>query len=154
MQAQLGYNGTSRQGVIRMIRLAGEDDLAFLAAHDRHIAAQELAHVVQAGRVYIAWEADAPVGWLRWGLFWDNTPFMNLLFVLPQARGQGVAAALVARWEADMHAQGYGVVMTSTASDEDAQGLYRHLGYRVVGGFLPEGEPYELMFAKRLDAQA
>ena len=109
---------------------------------------------MQAGRVYIAWEADAPVGWLRWGLFWDNTPFMNLLFVLPQARGQGVAAALVARWEADMHAQGYGVVMTSTASDEDAQGLYRHLGYRAVGGFLPEGEPYELMFAKRLDAQA
>lgn len=44
--------------------------------------------------------------------------------------------------------------MTSTASDEDAQGLYRHLGYRAVGGFLPEGEPYELMFAKRLDAQA
>ena len=137
-----------------MIRLAGEDDLAFLAAHDRHIAAQELARVVQAGRVYIAWEADAPVGWLRWGLFWDNTPFMNLLFVLPQARGQGVAAALVARWEADMHAQGYGVVMTSTASDEDAQGLYRHLGYRAVGGFLSEGEPYELMFAKQLDAQA
>ena len=137
-----------------MIRLAGEDDLAFLAAHDRHIAAQELARVVQAGRVYIAWEADAPVGWLRWGLFWDNTPFMNLLFVLPQARGQGVAAALVARWEADMHAQGYGVVMTSTASDEDAQGLYRHLGYRAVGGFLPEGEPYELMFATQLDAQA
>ena len=137
-----------------MIRLAGEDDLAFLAAHDRHIAAQELARVVQAGRVYIAWEADAPVGWLRWGLFWDNTPFMNLLFVLPQARGQGVAAALVARWEADMHAQGYGVVMTSTASDEDAQGLYRHLGYRAVGGFLPEGEPYELMLATQLDAQA
>ena len=53
-----------------------------------------------------------------------------------------------------MHAQCYGVVMTSTASDEDAQGLYRHLGYRAVGGFLPEGEPYELMFAKRLDAQA
>ena len=138
-----------------MIRLAGENDLAFLTAHDRHIGAQELARVVRLGRVVIATDAEgAPVGWLRWGLFWDNTPFMNLLFVLPQARGQGVAAALVARWEADMHAQGYGVVMTSTASDEDAQGLYRHLGYRAVGGFLPEGEPYELMFAKRLDAQA
>ena len=137
-----------------MIRLAGESDLCFLAAHDRHIAAQELARVVQAGRVYIAWEADAPVGWLRWGLFWDNTPFMNLLFVLPRARGQGIARTLVARWEDDMRAQGYASVMTSTASDEDAQGLYRHLGYRAAGGFLPEGEPYELMFAKQLDAQA
>ena len=110
----------------------------------------ELARVVCAGRVYIAIDADGvPVGWLRWGLFWDNTPFMNLLFVLPQARGQGHAAALVARWEEDMRAQGYATVMTSTASDEDAQGLYRHLGYRAAGGFLPEGEPYELIFTKK-----
>ena len=133
-----------------MIRLAGESDLAFLAAHDRHIGAQELANVVRLGRVVIATDAEgAPVGWLRWGLFWDNTPFMNLLFVLPQARGQGHAAALVARWEEDMRAQGYATVMTSTASDEDAQGLYRHLGYRAAGGFLPEGEPYELIFTKK-----
>ena len=133
-----------------MIRLAGESDLCFLAAHDRHIDAQELANVVRLGRVVIATDAEgAPVGWLRWGLFWDNTPFMNLLFVLPQARGQGHAAALVARWEEDMRAQGYATVMTSTASDEDAQGLYRHLGYRAAGGFLPEGEPYELIFTKK-----
>ena len=49
-----------------------------------------------------------------------------------------------------MRAQGYAVAMTSTASDEDAQGLYRHLGYRAAGGFLPEGEPFELIFVKRL----
>ena len=134
-----------------MIRLAGESDLGFLTAHDRHIGAQELARIVRLGRVYIAADADgAPVGWLRWGLFWDNTPFMNLLFVLPQARGQGVARALIARWEDDMRAQGYAVAMTSTASDEDAQGLYRHRGYRAAGGFLPEGEPFELIFVKRL----
>lgn len=133
-----------------MIRLAGESDLAFLAAHDRHIGAQELANVVRLGRVVIATDAEgAPVGWLRWGLFWDNTPFMNLLFVLPRARGQGIARTLVARWEDDMRAQGYASVMTSTASDEDAQGLYRHLGYRAAGGFLPEGEPYELIFTKK-----
>ena len=133
-----------------MIRLAGESDLCFLAAHDRHIDAQELANVVRLGRVVIATDAEgAPVGWLRWGLFWDNTPFMNLLFVLPRARGQGIARTLVARWEDDMRAQGYASVMTSTASDEDAQGLYRHLGYRAAGGFLPEGEPYELIFTKK-----
>ena len=133
-----------------MIRPAGESDLYFLEAHDRHIDAQELARVVRLGRVLIATDEEgAPVGWLRWGLFWDNTPFMNLLFVLPQARGRGVARALVARWEDDMRAQGYATVMTSTASDEDAQGLYRHLGYRAVGGFLPEGEPFELIFAKK-----
>ena len=53
-----------------MIRQAGESDLYFLEAHDRHIDAQELARVVRLGRVVIATDAEgAPVGWLRWGLF-------------------------------------------------------------------------------------
>ena len=136
------------------IRLAGEGDLAFLAAHDRHVDARELARIVRQGRVLLAQMGDETVGWLRYGLFWDNTPFMNLLYVLEDARGRGVARALVAYWEEDMRAQGHGVVMTSTASDESAQGLYRHLGYRAVGGFLPEGEPYELIFTKRLNTNS
>ena len=41
-----------------MIRLAGESDLDFLMAHDRHIGAQELARIVRLGRVYIATDAD------------------------------------------------------------------------------------------------
>lgn len=133
-----------------MIRLADERDVAFLAAHDTHVSARELEAIVRRGRVYVACGAEGIVGWLRYGLFWDNTPFMNLLMVREPMRGRGLGRALVTRWEDDMRALGYGVVMTSTASDEDAQGLYRHLGYAAVGGFLPEGEPYELIFAKRL----
>lgn len=133
-----------------MIRLAEERDVAFLAAHDAHVSARELEAIVRRGRVYVACGAEGIVGWLRYGLFWDNTPFMNLLMVREPMRGRGLGRALVTRWEDDMCAQGYGVVMTSTASDEDAQGLYRHLGYAAVGGFVPEGEPYELIFAKRL----
>lgn len=137
-----------------MIRKAEAQDIAFLAAHDVHVSKREFEAVVRRGRVYVACREEKIIGWLRYGLFWDNTPFMNMLMVVEPMRGQGIGRMLVTRWEADMRAQGFNTVMTSTASDEDAQGLYRHLGYRAVGGFLPEGEPYELIFIKQLEGGA
>jgi len=71
------------------IRFAGEEDLAFLSSHDGHISAKILRERVAQECVYIAEENGAPVGWLRYNLFWDNTPFCNLIFVSEKARGRG-----------------------------------------------------------------
>ena len=125
-------------------------DIDWLAAHDHHIAREELEESVRRGRVLVMKQGDVPVGWLRWNLFWDNTPFMNLLYLLDGHRGQGLGKALVERWEADMAARGYKLVMTSTQSDEDAQHFYRKLGYRDAGALLLPGEPTELIFIKEL----
>lgn len=132
------------------IRTAQPDDLPVLSRLDRHIAPRELENSVQLGRVYVAEEGGEPVGWLRWNLFWDNTPFMNLLFVLPGRRGEGLGRALTAHWEERMREAGYGAVMTSTQASEYAQHFYARLGYAAVGGFLPPGEEYELIFCKQL----
>ena len=35
------------------------------------------------------------LGWLRWNLFWDEIPFMNMLYVLEHSRGVGLGRALV-----------------------------------------------------------
>ena len=132
------------------IRMAGQADLPFLAAHDRHIAAEELRYAVQRQRVLLA-EADGqPVGWLRYNLFWDNTPFMNLLFLLEPYRGSGIGRALTKQWENAMAEQGYRTVMTSTAADEYAQHFYTKLEYKAAGGFTPPGDPYEMIFIKTL----
>lgn len=133
-----------------MIRPAAASDLPFLTAHDVHIAPEELIRVVAAGRVLIAELDGEPVGWLRWGMFWDNTPFMNLLYMLDGCRGQGVGRSLVAAWETRLRQSGFPLAMTSTAADECAQHFYRRLGYRDIGGFTPPGDPYELILAKRL----
>lgn len=132
------------------IRTAQPDDLPALSRLDRHIAPRELENSVRLGRVYVAEEGGEPVGWLRWNLFWDNTPFMNLLFVLPGRRGEGLGRALTAHWEEQMREAGYGAVMTSTQASEYAQHFYAGLGYAAVGGFLPPGEEYELIFCKQL----
>lgn len=132
------------------IRNAQWDDIPALARLDRHISRQELENSVRLVRVYIAEEQGEFAGWLRYNLFWDNTPFMNLLYVLDGHRGEGFGRALVEHWEVQMKQAGYKTVMASTQSNEYAQHFYERLGYAAVGGFLPPGEGYELILSKKL----
>lgn len=103
------------------IRVAAQTDLPFLREHDSHVAAEELASVVQRGRILIAEDNGNPIGWLRWGLFWDEIPFMNMLTVLSSNRGQGIGRALVTGWEKRMSRAGHSQVLTSTLADESAR---------------------------------
>lgn len=132
------------------IQIAGMEDIPVLEQYDRHISARELETSVRLGRVYAAKERGELAGWLRWNLFWDNTPFMNLLYVLDGRRDRGYGRRLAEYWEGRMKRAGYESVMTSTQSNEYAQHFYERLGYAAVGGFLLPGEPYELIFCKKL----
>lgn len=135
------------------IRYAQESDIERLAHCDQHIAAQELTHAVSLRRVYVAEENGSLAGWLRYNLFWDNTPFLNLLYLLPQFRRKGFGRQLLSFWEQDMTAQGFDTLMTSTQSDEYAQHFYVKCGYEAVGGFRLPGDPYEVIFAKYLQQE-
>ena len=131
-----------------MVRYATDADISFLSAHDKHIAADELARIIGMNRVLVAHDGGRLVGWLRYGLFWDNTPFMNMLYVIDGERGKGQGRALASYWEDSMRAQGYERVMTSTQSDEQAQHFYRKLGYSDAGALLLPGEPLEIIMIK------
>lgn len=128
------------------IRYAAVSDLPWLNAHDRHIAPEELKNLLALRRVLICEEAGQPVGWLRWNLFWDNTPFLNMLFLLPGYRRRGIGRAMLRFWESEMTAQGYSRLLTSTQSNEEAQHFYRALGYADAGVLLLPDEPAELLF--------
>ena len=111
------------------IRTAEKKDVEILLQSDRHIEKTELESVIVRGRVMLAEEKERFVGWLRCGLFWDNTPFMNLLFLREEYRRCGFGKEMVLYGEEQMRAAGYDMVMTSTLSDEPAQHFYRRLGY-------------------------
>lgn len=130
------------------IRKAKLCDLEFLSQHDKHIQEEILRESILSGRVYIAEEGGSIAGWMRYGLFWDNIPFMNMLYILEGSRGKGYGRAVVERWEADMLRSGYEAVMTSTQSDEYAQHFYTHLGYKAIGGFNLGADPMEIIFLK------
>lgn len=132
------------------IRIAQAEDFAFLSEHDAHIAPDELQAQIERGRILIAQEGGRRIGWLRWNLFWDNTPFLNLLFLMEEHRKKGYGRQLMQEWERRMAARGFGLLMTSTLASEQAQHFYRALGYRDAGSLLLEGEALEIIFTKEL----
>ncbi len=131
-----------------IIKVSSESDLHFLKTYDRHLSPKELEYSVQRQRVYIAVQNGVPVGWLRWNLFWDNIPFMNMLYIAEAYRKQGIGRSLVTFWEQEMRKQGYNFVMTSSQSDEQGQHFYRKLGFTDAGALLLRDEPTEIVFVK------
>lgn len=134
------------------IRLADEVDLDPILIYDRHISRQNLLDAVHLNRVYIAENSGRFCGWLRYNLFWDNTPFLNMLYLIESERGKGGGKMMMEYWEERMRGMGYGAVMTSTQSDEYAQHFYTHLGYRAVGGFMQEDGAYEIIMSKTVNS--
>jgi hypothetical protein len=62
---------------VARIRRAVSGDLDDLLIRER-LEANDLASIVGLGRVLIAYGDDGGlIGWLRWGMFWDEVPFMN-----------------------------------------------------------------------------
>ena len=132
------------------IRLAEEADSSFLSTIDHHVSAEMLQRKIDLGEILIVVTDDELIGFLRWGWFWDEIPFMNLLFVRDSWRRRGVATRLIAYWEEQMLMRGAKWVLTSTLANERAQHLYRKCGYRDIGGFLMPDEPLELVLFKAL----
>ena len=133
------------------VRVATDADLEYLAPHER-VAVRELESVLRRGRILIAEDPDrrAAVGWLRWGLFWDEVPFMNMLHVAQERRHQGIGRLLVDAWELRCREDGHATVMTSTQSNESAQHFYRRMGYQDAGCLLLPDEALEILFTKTI----
>lgn len=133
-----------------LIRIAVPKDIEMLTRYDHHVARQELENIIRLKRVYIAEEQGEFVGWLRYSLFWDSIPFMNMLYLLEDSRGRGCGKQLVRFWEEQMKKSNYETVMTSTQSNEYAQHFYDRLGYLAIGGFRLNNDPFELILSKSI----
>lgn len=102
-------------------------------------------------RILIMFDDDNKfLGWLRYNLFWDNIPFMNMLYFLEDSRGKGYGKEIVSFWEKEMLKKGFDFVLTSTQSNEEAQFFYRKLKYNDCGSLLLPKEPLEIIFYKSL----
>ena len=125
------------------IRYIHRDDKEFWFSLDKHLSEQEFNNKVRDNRGYILLDDNKPVGLLRYNLFWDNTPFCNLIYINNECQGKGFGKLLIEYWENDMKSQGYGILLTSTQVDESAQHFYRKLGYKDCGGFVIDIKGYE-----------
>ncbi|WP_170311491.1 GNAT family N-acetyltransferase [Vallitalea okinawensis] len=123
---------------------------AYLNDMDKHVDANMLKRKIESEEIIVARENNSIIGWLRFNYFWDNTPFMNMLWLEEAYRSQGIGKALVSFWEDEMKKQNFDLVMTSTLANESPQHFYRKLGYVDSGSLLLEAEPLEVIFVKKL----
>lgn len=130
------------------IRLATLSDIPLLIAHDTHVRATDLARIIPLGHVLLSYEGERFVGWLRYGLFWDEIPCVYMLFVLEADRGRGIGRLLMADLEARARLNGRKRLMVTTQVDETAQHFYRKLGYRDAGVLLLPEQAAELMMIR------
>jgi ribosomal protein S18 acetylase RimI-like enzyme len=132
------------------IAFAESEDLDYLAGEDHHVPRGVIEQKIERREILMLHHDGQRAGLLRWGYFWDEIPFMNLLWVQEELRGIGFGTRLVAFWEDEMRKAGYAEVMTSTLSSERAQHLYRRLGYEDCGCLLLRDEPLEIILSKTL----
>ncbi|MDE5984910.1 MAG: GNAT family N-acetyltransferase [Eubacterium sp.] len=132
------------------IRYAAMEDKNLLLSEDGHIKEEILKEIIKDKREIIMLVDGHFAGWIRYNLFWDEIPFMNMLYLLEAYRGKGYGTQLVKFWENEMRKLGYDRLMTSTQANECAQHFYRKLGYQDAGSFFPFCNDLEIIFTKEL----
>ncbi|WP_427180387.1 GNAT family N-acetyltransferase [Paenibacillus sp. TC-CSREp1] len=132
------------------IEYALQTDYTYIVEKDRHIHQGLVKPKITEKEIYILWEGEARIGWMRYGYFWDNMPFMNMIWVEEPYRGRGLGRMVVQHWENEMKQKGFDIVMASTQSDEQAQHFYRKMGYVDAGALLLDNQPLEVILIKRI----
>ncbi|QOR34212.1 GNAT family N-acetyltransferase [Clostridium sp. 'deep sea'] len=132
------------------IRFATPKDIDFIKSYDKHMLLTKLPAKVKGKEYLIAMLNDKAVGLLRYNYFWDNTPFINMLYVKKEHRSKGIGKELMGFFEQEMKKESHDIIMTSTLSNENAQHFYRKLGYQDKGCLMLENEALEIIFVKNI----
>ena len=118
-----------------IIELAQGKDKQKIANLDSHIPLPRLGECIWNGQVYVLKDdsiknggqnhrlKDPVVGVLRYSLFWQTIPFLDLLYIDEAYRNRGFGTQMMREWESFIATLGYKYVMTSTQADEDAWGF-------------------------------
>ena len=125
-----------------------EMDYNYIYEKDKHVSKELIKTKIHQKEIIIARDINRNIGWLRYGYFWDNIPFMNMLYIEEEYRRKGIGTGLVKFWEDEMKMKGYNLVMTSSLANEQAQFFYRKLGYNDSGCLLLNNQPLEIIFTK------
>ncbi|WP_337099423.1 GNAT family N-acetyltransferase [Paenibacillus sp. YIM B09110] len=133
------------------IVFATDSDYGYIRERDLHISEGLIQSKINGKEIYILRnEDDNYIGWMRYGYFWDNTPFLNMIWIDEPYRGKGAGKQVVLFWEEQMNQRGFKLLMTSTQSDEGAQHFYRKLGYKDAGCLVLDTQPMEILLTKKL----
>jgi ribosomal protein S18 acetylase RimI-like enzyme len=136
------------------LRYVSDADKWFWFTLDKHLDDSEFDLKVRDRRGYIISNDGKPIGIMRFNLFWDNIPFLTMIYIDGQSQRKGFGRQVMLHWENEMRSLGYKMVMTSTQADEQAQYFYRKIGYVDRGCLVldstPFAQPQEIIMIKTL----
>ena len=132
------------------IRYAIVDDIDFWLSLDKHISLEVLKKKMLDKECLVILDENNYVGILRFNYFWDNTPFVNMLYIKNEYQRNGYGKELMLFFEKEMKNNGYNEVMTSTQIDEDGKYFYAKLGYQKTGSLFLSDQAEELILIKEL----
>lgn len=130
-------------------RFAEEADLDMLLDYDPGIDRDELFCRIWTGQIYITEADNRFAGWLRYNLFADAIPCLNMLYVFSQFRNRGYGTQLLQLWEQDMKNNNYKKILV-LIPDEQLRQFYVQSGYTVAGNLQPSISEYSLIMTKNL----
>lgn len=120
-----------------------DEDRDFASSIDENIKEREFKNLKCTKTGYVIWNEDIRIGIITYSLLWEKIPFMNLIFINEKYRGKGFGSKAILEWENEMRKLNYKMTLVSTQVDENAQYLYRKLGYIDCGELLFENTPYD-----------
>ena len=132
------------------IRYAEEKDIDFWLSLDKHIALELLKKKIVDKECLVILDGENYVGILRFNYFWDNTPFVNMLYIKQEFHRNGYGKKLMLHFENEMKNMGYTEVMTSTQIDEEGKYFFAKLGYNKIGSLFISNQAEELILIKEL----
>jgi GNAT superfamily N-acetyltransferase len=101
-----------------------------------------------SGRWLVAYRDGVPIGCAALKRLSDRTAEIKRLYVVPHARGTGVARALIGRLEQIARQLGYGAVRMDTGPRQPASvGLFSSIGYESIADY--NGNPVAAFWAEK-----
>jgi GNAT superfamily N-acetyltransferase len=124
------------------MRYATLEDRDFWFTLDKHLNEKEYGRKITFKQCYIIEIDNKCVGVLRYNLFWDIIPFLNLLYIDYKYHRKGIGTKAMLYWEEEMRKLGHELVMTSTMVEETSQHFYRKLNYKDCGCLIKDFDPF------------
>lgn len=133
------------------IRFAEEKDLVWVGFADFLYEEAAQRQKIDRKEIIVCDDDGRITGVLRYSMFWDYIPFINFIWVEEGFREERRASSMIRFLEEETRGRNYQRIMTSTQSNENAQGFFRKSGFLDAGGFAMQGQnALELIMIKYL----
>jgi hypothetical protein len=108
----------------------------------KNVLHNETIVVLNANREYI--------GYLEWGFFWNEIPFINKIIINTDYRKQGCGKNLHLFWEGEMKKRGHNLLLTASSNNRAEFHFFLKMSYLVCGSFLIDNSMLQIMLSKKI----